>query len=129
MTSSTRIVFVCDPDEDARAIIRAFFSARRYDVREMPTGQDLLASAVREQPDAIVLDLFIPDLNGWEMVARLKSDPETANIPIIIASELSQEETGASLRDLFGWIQKPFSEAELAAVWAKAIQARPTESS
>jgi CheY-like chemotaxis protein len=129
MTSSTRTVFVCDTDDDARAIIRSFFSTRRYDVRELPTGQDLLASVVREQPDAILLDLFIPDLNGWEMVARLKSDPETANIPIIIASVLSQEETGASLRDLFGWIQKPFSEAELAVVWEKAIQARPTGSS
>ena len=129
MASSTRTVFVCDPDEDARPTVRAFFSARRYDVREMPTGQDLLASVVREQPDAILLDLFIPDLNGWEMVARLKSDPETANIPIIIASVLSQEETGASLRDLFGWIQKPLSEAELAVVWEKAIQARPTENS
>jgi len=129
MASSTRTVFVCDPDEDARATIRAFFSARRYDVCEMPTGQDLLASVAHEQPDAILLDLFIPDLNGWEMVARLKSDPETATIPIIIASVLSQEETGASLRDLFEWIQKPFNEAELAAVWAKAIRPRLTESS
>jgi len=129
MASSMRTVFVCDPDEDARATIRAFFSARRYDVCEMPTGQDLLASVAHEQPDAILLDLFIPDLNGWEMVARLKSDPETATIPIIIASVLSQEETGASLRDLFEWIQKPFNEAELAAVWAKAIRPRLTESS
>ena len=87
----------------------------------MPTGQDLLASVVREQPEAVLVDLFMPDLNGWEMVARLKSDPETANIPIIIASVLSQEETGASLRELFAWIQKPFTEAELAVVWAKAI--------
>jgi CheY-like chemotaxis protein len=129
MTSRTRTVFVCDNDENARAIIRSFFSARGYDVREMPTGQDLLASVVREQPDAILVDLFLPDLNGWEMVARLKSDPVTANIPIIIASVLSQEETGVALRELSGWIQKPFSEAELAVVWAKAIQARPTESS
>jgi len=129
MTSRTRTVFVCDTDENARAIIRSFFSARGYDVRDMPSCQDLLALVVREQPDVIVLDLFMPDLNGWETVARLKSDPATANIPIIIVSILSLEETGASLRELLGWIQKPFSEAELAAVWAKAIRPRPTESS
>jgi CheY-like chemotaxis protein len=129
MASRTRTVFVCDTDEDARAIIRSFFSARGYDVRDMRTCQDLLALVVREQPDVILLDLFMPDLNGWETVARLKSDPATANIPIIIVSVLSLEETGVSLRELLGWIQKPFSEAELAVAWEKAIQARPTESS
>ena len=116
-----RTVFVCEDDEDARCIIHSFLYARGFDVRDMPTGQDLLASVVREQPEAVLVDLFMPDLNGWEMVARLKSDPETANIPIIIASVLSQEETGASLRELFAWIQKPFTEAELEVVWAKAI--------
>jgi DNA-binding response OmpR family regulator len=116
-----RTVFVCDADQDARAIIHSFLSARGYDVCVMPTGQDLLASVVRERPDAILLDLFLPDLNGWEMVARLKSDPATASIPIIIASVLSQEETGVSLRELAGWIQKPFTEAELTELWAKAI--------
>ena len=116
-----RTVFVCENDEDARCIIHSFLRARGYDVRDMPTGQDLLASVVREQPEAVLVDLFMPDLNGWEMVARLKSDPETANIPIIIASGLSQEETGASLHELFAWIQKPFTERELAVVWAKAI--------
>src|SRR5438132_10272441 len=116
-----RTVFVCEDDEDARCIIHSFLCARGFDVRDMPTGQDLLASVVREQPEAVLVDLFMPDLNGWEMVARLKSDPETANIPIIIASGLYQEETGASLHELFAWIQKPFTEAELEVVWAKAI--------
>src|SRR2546426_5283841 len=116
-----RTVFVCEDDEDTRRIIHSFLSARGYQVQEMPTGQDLLASVNHEGPEAILLDLFMPDLNGWEMLARLKSDPATAHIPIIILSVLSLEETGGSLRELSGWIQKPFGEAELADVWEKAI--------
>src|SRR5438128_2609086 len=116
-----RTVFVCDQDEDARVVIRTFLTARGYEVGEMSTGQDLLGSVVHARPDAILIDLFMPDLNGWELLARLKSDPATASIPIIITSVFSQEETGVSLRELSGWIQKPFSEVALMDAWEKAI--------
>jgi CheY-like chemotaxis protein len=88
----------------------------------MLTGHDLLAALTEERPDAILLELFLPDMNGWETVARIKSDPSMADIPVIISSVLSPEETGISPDDFSAWIQKPFTDETLAAALNRALQ-------
>jgi len=110
----SRTLFVCDDDENARRLIRGFLAKRGYRVREMLSGDDLLVALKNERPAAILLGLFIPGVNGWECVARIKSDPFTANIPLIIVSVLSPQETGISLDELSGWVQKPFNDEALA---------------
>ena len=52
------------------------------------TGKDGLAKAKQEKPDLILLDIMLPDMGGFEILAQLKSDPETKAIPVIILSNL-----------------------------------------
>lgn len=108
-------LFVCDDDGNARGLIRGFLDKRGYCVREMESGIDLLSALTNERPAAILLALFMPDMNGWECVARIKSDPSTADIPLIVVSVLSAEETGISLDEVSAWVQKPFNDEALAA--------------
>lgn len=116
-----KLVFICDDDSDARDVLKYFLTERGYAVEAMSTGQDLLDAIAERKPDAILLDLFMPDMNGWETMARLQSDPETSDIPVIVVSVLSPEETGATGLSLSGWIQKPLDEKTLAGVIDRAF--------
>ncbi|MEO8034250.1 MAG: response regulator, partial [Acidobacteriota bacterium] len=114
--SKQKVIFICDDDEDTRNALRLFLSERGYGVEEMATGAELLEAATVRRPDAIILDLFMPDLNGWETLAQLKNDPDTSDVPIITVSVLSKEEQGAHATGLSGWLQKPLDEIALAEV-------------
>lgn len=110
-----RLVFICDDEPAISRRIAAFVASHGCGALELSTGTDLMAALLHQKPTAIVLDLFMPEMNGWEALARVKSDPETRDIPIIIVSALSPEETGTSMQGLAAWIQKPFVDADLAA--------------
>ena len=118
-----KLIFVCDDDDDTRSVLTFFLEERGYAVRAMSTGRDLMDAAQEQRPDAILLDLFMPDMNGWETLARLKSDPATADVPVIVVSVLSPEDTGATGFDLSGWVQKPLDEHDLGAVVERAFRA------
>ena len=119
--ATERIVYVCDDDEASRDVLHFFLTERGYEVRETASGQELLHAVAERKPDAILLDLFMPDMNGWETLARLKSDPETSNIPVIVVSVLSPDDTGATELDLSGWVQKPLDGETLAGAVDRAF--------
>lgn len=61
----------------------SFLKASGYQVKLAANGRDGLEAAQRDLPDVIVMDLTMPDMNGWEASRRLKADPRTKTIPII----------------------------------------------
>jgi CheY-like chemotaxis protein len=77
------IVVVVDDRPDARYSMARPLAAAGFDVRETATGRDALRLA-RLQTDAIVLDIVLSDMDGFEVLRRLKTDPMTANIPVIL---------------------------------------------
>ena len=79
-------VLVIDDHEAARYIVRQCLPSPRYTVADAPSGGSGLALARSTTPDAVVLDLNLPDMNGREVLAELKRHPETAEIPVIIVS-------------------------------------------
>jgi CheY-like chemotaxis protein/two-component sensor histidine kinase len=100
-------VLVCDDDEDARAAIAVVLRASGYQVDEVADGEEALRLARSAPPDAIVLDLLMPGLDGWETVRRLQRSPTTAAIPVIVTSVLTEVETG----DLMGAVQDHVDKA------------------
>lgn len=76
------IVLVVDDRLPSRYIMGRALERAGYDVREAATGQQALALA-RIPPDLIVLDVRLPDMNGFEVCRRLKLDPTTATIPVV----------------------------------------------
>ena len=76
-------VLVVDDRPDARSSIGHPLATAGFDVRETATGREALRLA-RLQVDAIVLDLALPDMTGYDVLRKLKDDPATHNIPVIM---------------------------------------------
>jgi DNA-binding response OmpR family regulator len=89
-----------------------------YHVQGLDSGAEALATAKKSHPDLILLDVYMPGVDGYEVCRRLKADPETASIPVIMISGVLTDpehrvrglDTGAE-----GYICKPFHPAELVA--------------
>jgi DNA-binding response OmpR family regulator len=111
-------VLVVDDRPDARYSMARPLTAAGFDVRETATGRDALRLA-RLHPDAIVLDLVLPDIDGYEVLRRLKADPLTESIPVILKTARRLEDghrqrgLDAGAADYFA---EPFDTQALVAV-------------
>lgn len=85
MQSNTPSVLVVDDAEAQRYVLRRALEQANFHVLEAANGQQAL-DAARRQPDLILLDIRLPDMDGFEVCRRLKADPETSNIPVIQTS-------------------------------------------
>jgi DNA-binding response OmpR family regulator len=85
MRAAKRLLLV-DDDKNAREGYRMYLSAKGFHVDAFGGGADALEFARSSSPDLVVLDLGLPDVDGWEVARRLKSHEETRNIPIIAFS-------------------------------------------
>lgn len=110
-------VLIIEDEQNIQELLSFNISNAGYDVRVSDNGNDGLAKAFSESPDLIILDLMLPDMDGFEVCKRLKSDVKTKMIPIIILTAKSEEldkilglELGAD-----DYITKPFSIRELLA--------------
>jgi CheY-like chemotaxis protein len=81
-----RTVLVVDDDPKAVEVIAAFLPAPAYTVVRAYGGSEAIALAQRLRPDLILLDLMMPDVSGFEVVEALRSDPDTARIPILVVT-------------------------------------------
>lgn len=79
-------VLVVDDVEDTRELYQRFFQFQGARVITAGDGVSAVQAAVVEHPDAIVLDLAMPGMTGWEVIERLKRNPSTRGIPIIVLS-------------------------------------------
>jgi signal transduction histidine kinase/DNA-binding response OmpR family regulator len=87
-------VLSIDDDKAIRYLIRQCLMAPQFDLREALSGEDGLAMARREEPDIILLDLVMPGLDGYEVLARLRGDEKTRHIPVlVVTSALLDEES------------------------------------
>lgn len=122
-------VLVCDDDPTSRAIVRHHLQQHGYQVIEAGRGEEAIALARQRNFSAILLDLNMPGLNGWETLNQLKNDPATAGIPVVILSVSGSEPSGSTFRpdgtEISGWIQKPINEHALLASLGGALHDGP----
>ncbi|PWB39031.1 MAG: response regulator [Parcubacteria group bacterium] len=85
-----KILFI-DDDNFLRKVYKAELSENGYEVLLAAHGEEGLVLAKGEKPDLIILDMIMPQKNGFEVLAELKKDSNTKNIPVIILSNLGQE--------------------------------------
>jgi signal transduction histidine kinase/CheY-like chemotaxis protein len=116
-------ILVCDDDEGIRTIVNHHLTRQGYTVLEAASGQEALVLAGENQVEAILLDLYMPGLSGWETLQRLRNNPVTAHIPVVILSVLSSSLRPQLTGDAQGWVQKPFNEQLLFAELGRVLHA------
>ncbi len=85
-------ITVVEDDKFLRELITQKLSTEGYDISEAVDGEKGLETIKKEKPDLILLDLILPGIDGFEVLARIKSDPDVSEIPVIILSNLGQKE-------------------------------------
>ena len=114
-------VLVCDDDPDVVEVVGAVLEQRGYRVIAARSGEQAIERARSEGPEAILLDLLMPGMSGWETAAVLQRDPTTREIPIVILSVLPADETEAPRAPVVDWVEKPLDEAALFAALDRAV--------
>lgn len=108
-----RQLLVIDDDEISRYVVRTVIGNSHFSYIEAQTGKDGLHLAKEMKPDAIILDLNMPDLSGFEVLRRLKAEPKSENIPIIIfTSKILTDDERERLKDAVAIISKASESRE-----------------
>jgi len=101
---------VVDDEPDLRYLLRRIFENAGHEVRDAGHGADALESVRAFPPDLVVTDIMMPVMDGVELMRRLRSDPATAKIPILVASANSDLAGAADVA-----VAKPYNSAQLMA--------------
>ena len=85
-------VLVIDDEREILDIAQVILRHSGYQPLTAANGNEGLEMARREHPDLVLLDILMPDLSGWEVLKRLKADPGTREIPVMMLTALAQDE-------------------------------------
>ena len=114
--SVRRLVLIADDDEDILALVRATIERSGHEVMAVGDGAAALSAMAERRPDLAVLDIAMPELDGLEVLRRLRAEEGTRNLPVILLTAQAQAAdvergfaTGAS-----AYVRKPFSPRDLA---------------
>jgi len=92
-----KTILVVDDDVHIRTLLKQELEAQNYKITEAKNGLEAIYLAKQTRPDLIVMDVMMPQMNGFDAAAVLKHDPQTAHIPIIILSIVEDQERGYRL--------------------------------
>jgi CheY-like chemotaxis protein len=118
-------VLIVDDEDDIREVAQLSLEMMAgWEVVCARSGQEALETAAREQPDAILLDVMMPGMDGPTTVRRLQEQPATASIPVILLTAKVQSASDKQFSGLgvAGVISKPFDPLSLADLVTRALQ-------
>ncbi len=116
-THNRRVILIVDDEASVRTMVAASMRvmSTRYRALEAGNANEAIAIAREQQPDLVLLDVALPDHDGFWVCRQLKSDQETSHIPVIMltAMGLSTDRDAAVVAGADGYIMKPFSPRAL----------------
>ena len=119
-------VLVVDDEDDIRELCRVNLEFEGFQVIDASNGPTGLEQAVNQRPDVIFLDLMMPEMDGWEVLRRLKENDATADIPVVLLTARTGEDD-----QMRGWqegileyVSKPFNPLSLVEVAKRAMEPR-----
>src|SRR5262245_61547650 len=118
-------ILIADDYDDNRELLKLLLQSASYDVREARDGFECVECAREILPDLIMVDLSMPELDGWEVFRTLKADPRTAQIPFVAVTAHTQRDCQRALREGFNaFVPKPFKTEEMLETVARVVKKR-----
>ena len=110
-------ILIVDDEDDILHFLELVLREKGYEVATAANGQDALTKAQIEKPDLVLLDIMMPQMDGWEVLKLLRVDDETANIPVAMLSARTEakDRVQGLQEGAIDYICKPFSLGELLA--------------
>ena len=105
-------ILVVDDETSIRKLLRQELEPEGYLIREAQDGKDGIQKTRKERPGLILLDVLLPEMNGFEVAVTLKTDPASLDVPIIVLSVLEEKEMGYHF-GIDGYLPKPIDSKRL----------------
>lgn len=105
-------ILIVDDEESIRSLLRQELTEAGYLTSEASNGKEAIESIRQHRPDLIILDIMMPEINGFDVAAILKNDPQTMDIPIIILSIVQDKARGFRI-GVDRYLTKPIDTAQL----------------
>jgi two-component system response regulator VicR len=116
MAEEKRRVLCIEDDAEMIDLIRLILERKGFEVLEAVGGREGLEVSRREMPDLILLDLMMPEVDGWEVFRQLRADEQLKDIPVIVVTAKAQSidiVLGLHIAKVDGYVTKPFGPQEL----------------
>lgn len=116
LDNASRTVVYVEDDQDMLDLVSFALSRKGFKVIGAMSGQQGLELIERLQPDLVLLDLMMPDIDGWEVYQRVKANAVLNRIPVIVVTAKAQsidKMVGLHIAKVDDYVTKPFSPAEL----------------
>ncbi|UCD99944.1 MAG: response regulator [Chloroflexota bacterium] len=116
MDKPKKKIIYFEDDKDMVELVRIILDREGYLVEGVSGGKSGIEAIQKDSPDLVLLDLMLPDMDGWEIFRQLKSVESTANIPVIVITAKAQsidKVLGLEIAKVDDYISKPFRPKEL----------------
>ena len=116
MVEGSRKVVYIEDEQEMIDLVRMILVRKGYEVIGASGGREGLDVVRRSLPDVVLLDLMMPDIDGWDVYQQMKSDEATRHIPVIVVTAKAQnidKVLGLHIAKVEDYISKPFSPQEL----------------
>jgi CheY-like chemotaxis protein len=125
-TKAKQRILVADDDPEILTLLSMRLKSRGYEVLEASDGEKALEQAREQSPDLVLLDVMMPQKNGWEVARELKQDPKTKEIGIVILTAIGEKmnELTSPLYGADAYVDKPFEFDKLEKTIAKVLAKR-----
>jgi two-component system cell cycle response regulator DivK len=107
----SKCILVVEDQEDNRRILRDLLGNAGFELIEAESGEDALAAVMTRRPDLILMDIQLPQMDGYEATRHIKSNPEMNSVPVIAVTSyaLAGDDAKAQAAGCIAYVSKPFS--------------------
>jgi len=129
MNTSNRRILCIEDETEMIDLIRIILGRKGYEVDGAAGGEDGLKKVHEQKPDLVLLDLMMPDMDGWEVYQQMKADEKAKDIPVIIVTAKAQnidKVLGLQIAKVDDYISKPFSPEDLVSSVEKVLARKKT---
>lgn len=109
MDDKKPLILSVDDNPVNNTLVRSQLMFKGYDVISANSGKEALQLIAEKHPDAVLLDIMMPEMNGYEVLETIRENPETENLPVIMLSALADMENHieATMKGANGYLNKP----------------------